>query len=552
MTTRQGGPFAHKLFCCLVIILSVIIPSHASQQQNSTILPPPFADGKRVAVVLSGRNDMPRTAYYNLAGALQATAAADDVSVWVVLSDLSDITAALPVYVKQYNISIVYFAGHSMAGGAVDVQNFIASNPHPGGVAVSGVVLLAGFLQRQFRPNISTCLLEWKVQPTISWQHPLGYLPDGVHTCTGAAPAVFPIPLLTVGGDLDGVVRPTRLAESYYNQLSSLSSMPVVILPGVNHAALLGAPLPVAVAAKDLPAEVTSDVARNLTARLVVDWMLGRAVNSSSSSDYFKPLVDAFLLEGSWWFTEYDEEHGSSPWAAQAQAIMFSPLPIGWSVHSSTNQFHLVSDEESIPPYYRSKHRANITLNSAMKTVNTDTVTQLRYLQLTPSQAGFGLNGGAIIKEEKVGVLNLVGDDGSDYVSSVTISTKMVSRQLLFNVTGFPSPDDLDSGSRCKTINSAAVDWAMQQASAAALARYRSRGVPLVLGEDLEPTIPAGPWWIWSYMQYTSTPTALNVSSYFAFYDLSANPYGAGNHYCHLLSPARVLEWIYVDSLRKT
>lgn len=64
------------------------------------------------------------------------------------------------------------------------------------------------------------------------------------------------------------------------------------------------------------------------------------------------------------------------------------------------------------------------------------------------------------------------------------------------------------------------------------------------------PTHPCRPWWIWNYLKYDKKPDSMQLSSYYAFYSLTANPYGAGNHYCKLLSPARALEWIVIDGLR--
>jgi hypothetical protein len=83
------------------------------------------------------------------------------------------------------------------------------------------------------------------------------------------------------------------------------------------------------------------------------------------------------------------------------------------------------------------------------------------------------------------------------------------------------------------------------------------------MAPDRKPLIPAGPFWIWAYMDYRPLPapaslnvevevtSQVNVTSYFSFFSLAANPYGAGNHYCHLLSPARAMEWLYTDALRE-
>ena len=75
------------------------------------------------------------------------------------------------------------------------------------------------------------------------------------------------------------------------------------------------------------------------------------------------------------------------------------------------------------------------------------------------------------------------------------------------------------------------------------------------MANDMKPFPPAGPWWIWNYLQYTKNTTTagkptLDVASWYAFYSTSGLAYGAGNHYCKLLSPARAMEWIYTDSLK--
>jgi len=77
----------------------------------------------------------------------------------------------------------------------------------------------------------------------------------------------------------------------------------------------------------------------------------------------------------------------------------------------------------------------------------------------------------------------------------------------------------------------------------------------MVMGEDDGPW-NAGPLWIWKYMGYNlkkdvNGTTVMEVTAPFMAtpvdYKIKA---AAGFHYCKLLSPARVMEWIYIDSLK--
>lgn len=53
------------------------------------------------------------------------------------------------------------------------------------------------------------------------------------------APAFsYTVPTLTIGGELDGLSRVTRIAEAFYQQVTVQqrgAQFPVVVLPGVSH-----------------------------------------------------------------------------------------------------------------------------------------------------------------------------------------------------------------------------------------------------------------------------------------------------------------------------
>ena len=452
--------------------------------------------------------------------------------------------------------SLVYMShGMGSAGAGTAAQNYAASNRSK---AKTAVVLIAGFLERNWRPSIAACAKTWEKQPSLRCPGkplcPGGYLPDGVHNCTGpAVPAPeYALPTLSIGGELDGVVRVSRLAEAWYTQ-QALPQHKVKLVPGMSHGDILDS-VPAAVAAADLESEIGSDKARDAVAAIVTDYL---AEQESSRDDFeaafFEPFVRMFAeQEGSWWWTSTSDESGSSQWAADAQQKLAEPLPEGVTWAKAQNEFRLLSDEDLIPPYYRSKHRPTISFHQG---IASSSITQLRYVQVSVVQTLAGLNGWEIIKEEKAGVLAdnrlALQDDGAAPTSAIEIATKLASRELVFNTTGHSSSPELDEGDRCKDINQAAYQLALHAASAKAASRYNQTGRPLIMVADKKPTPPAGPWWIWNYLHFEDTPKGTEVSSWYAFYPMSGPSYGAGNHYCKLLSPARALEWIYTDGLRK-
>ena len=502
------------------------------------------------------------------------------------------------IMTEHHGASLVYM-GHGMGtnGGASAAQHYAVTTK------AKAVLLLAGFLERTWRPDIVACAKTWKKQPSVICPKglcPGGYLEDGVHNCSGPdipSPS-YPLTSLSIGGELDGLVRVSRMAEAWYTQ-QGLKQHQVKLVMGMSHSDLMSS-VPSSISTQDLVSECGPSKAKSEVAKLIVDFLLGVEFKNDVEAEFFHPFTEMFVKEeGSWWWTSNSDERGSSHWAATAQQRLVDPLPSNFTWAEAENEFHLLSDEELIPPYYRKKHRPNITLSGG-RLVGL-TVTQLRYVEVSVLQTAAGLNGWEIIKEEKVrvvfslkvlmskaffippffavlfsifslrfgmhvcqrlhhlapsqaGILAdrklAIPDDGFAPTSAIEIATKLASRELAFKVCGVETSPSLDDGDRCKGINEDAYALALNVSSKEALKRFQKLGRPLVMTSDQKPVPPAGPWWIWKYLKFTDQGSEVDITSLYAFYPLSGPAYGAGNHYCKLLSPARVLEWIYVDGLR--
>jgi len=196
------------------------------------------------------------------------------------------------------------------------------------------------------------------------------------------------------------------------------------------------------------------------------------------------------------------------------------------------DQFHVVYD------VYPDDHFAKIwnscpEWESPNCTLNITTVTQALYDTFT----GF--------------------DTGFFYASASELRAKLISRQSVYVHAGDANANftQLDGGSLCAYINNLAVQWAYSNAGSAATDRYNTIGEPYVMGPDEDTPFDAGPLWVFTALKYTQNDTSgvpeVEVQS--ACLRTPVNFFVApvaGFHYCKLLSPARAMEWLYIDSLR--
>lgn len=71
------------------------------------------------------------------------------------------------------------------------------------------------------------------------------------------------------------------------------------------------------------------------------------------------------------------------------------------------------------------------------------------------------------------------------------------------------------------------------------------------MGEDEGP-LNAGPLWIWTYLSFKDNSDKTETTVVAPYMSTPADYWESqvrGFHYCKLLNPSRVVEWVYIDSL---
>lgn len=491
------------------------------------ILAPPTTSSNAVALLMIQGASISPDRYVSLFSKLQSSSSS---SIWVGISDftldmpdpltMGSMVADLLAEMKAKGLPDshrTFYAGHSLGGTVLAL--------HLKDVLADGVILMGSFLNRSVRSL----------------------------NADGSSRIAFLSPTLTVGNELDGQCRVSRIAEQFFHSVDNIQvdqrgKHPVVVVKGASHMQFASGEPPIFVKQNDMRPEITEDEAHSRISEALVAFIDGdqQTLNRlvTEASEFLRPLITALKLEGSYHFrpacddtplenrNQPDCGHGSD-WVNYAQSIL-----------AGLDQYHiksvnLIVDDnfhkvwEILPVHLPECNTTCQNGSAASCDLHCTTVTEVNY-EVTDDL-----------------------DTGFYPVTAHELKSKMSSRQRVLEHVGvkvdFHTTDEIPI---CQTINQAAYQWALDNAGKATLARFQTDGEHYVMGDDEGP-YNAGPLWIWYYLSFDEKQDStgeyyINIQSPMmrtpTDYLVSA---AAGFHYCKLLSPARAMEWLYVDGLKR-
>ncbi|CAE7262400.1 unnamed protein product [Symbiodinium pilosum] len=406
----------------------------------------------------------------------------------------------------------------------------------------------------------------------------------------------FP-PTLTLDGDLDGLLRITRQAEAYFHQVIKVGGAdapgmdrPVVLLEGVDHWSFSSGDRPSNVKKNDIQAEVTVEEGHAMIGEVIADYMsslFGSDAEKAAAGakiveavkktgELVEPILAAMHLEGyhnlnppcnsdyptnpTCQYAKYPDKSLLPPagppkpmppadctcgsdWVANTAANMvagFEKTPASQTKLVTKDAFHDVSDVRPFHlPHIFEPQPGTACSDPATCVINATTVSMPIYDWKDDFDVGLWP------------------------ITASEFRTKFKSREALQQAAGlqdvnYTATDELNT-EICKSINQAAYDWALKTASSKARDRFLKHGQPYVFVEDKKSGFGiTGPTWIHDALSFTPSQDKKTVAVQSHYFPLKNKNLGdvsfvqtVGYHYCKLLSPARAMEWIYVDGLKE-
>jgi len=347
---------------------------------------------------------------------------------------------------------------------------------------------------------------------------------------TGKANLVdYPIPVATIGAELDGgQARPGKLAlwvKQFYNYSNTsgadfaLSTKPVLIIPSIDHSDFCpGFAVP-----GDLPSEVDQPTASSAIGQVAGAYLNVRTlpathpavINSISvikkywdqTQSMTGPILSALSLEVTG--GDMSGTGSYSPWCNAAQLQL--------SGVSTTDQAKITLIDNYADGDFAFEHtRVKYVPDSGKLTLNISSHLS-PYIDV--------MNTGTFIAAKEIGC-KLVNFD-------------RVAQQLKTAV--------VSKTAQCRDVNEKALNTALGLAPNRSLSRYKSRGRGVCFVDDEQQLI--GPVFIFTRLKLTESAKCLTVQS-IKLQTFLGGKIMPGVHYCKLLSPARILDWIMTDSLK--
>ncbi|XP_050408424.1 uncharacterized protein LOC126823559 [Patella vulgata] len=479
----------------IVSLLLVLISVSASLAVKSEILSPIRADGVEAAIIIVPGAYIKGSTYKPLAQQLQKSSS---LKLWVALLEEFPLNLPNPLQlngaissavsnIKKDGMTTnnVFVAGHSLGG--VFVGNYGKSNP------VKGILLFGSYLTK------------------------------------GNKLSDYPVPVLTISGDLDGLTRVTRIADSFEElkadaakSQNAIYRTPVIVMNGVNHGQFSSGTMPSNVLKYDLTPEVDAATAYTMMS-VNIDNFLVTALGAPSTATakarvgltqaynnantLFTPLLNMKSLDVN--------SRGFSNWTVEAQYI----------ISGFTSQRYVLkvgNQEQSEIPFVESKPEVKTLASTEQITTHTHISNPSNIMDVSTVKSS------------------------PDSIDAKLKSSDAVAAALPKTV----KPPTGPINKTCMDINKAAWNLAMKTSSQVAVRRYQSRrGRAMLFAPDV--AYGTGFQWVASGLKWVETTTSVTVTSTALLTKVDAFPAAfAGMHYCKLLSPYRAMEWIYVDSLR--
>ena len=472
-----------KIMFSLLVALSCAIAVLSLPVRDIILHPKSSATVEACVIMIQGADIKPEQ-YIPLMKEIQATSAGD-VKLWVGIPEfIGDMAFELEKGIDRIlkrmqdegmTTDTIIMAGHSL-GGAM-VQNWTAKNADK----VRAQILMGSFLTRV-----------WKKDYIFS----------------------YPVPTLTIGGELDGLARVTRITEAFYSQLLDTSvtdgtlanvngTHPVTVIEGITHMQFASGTPPDLVYKMDLVPEKSYAEAHTLIAHDFKAFMYAHIFPEHDdsfatmrrrvleTSVFVAPILDALFLEGYHNFRSpclcgTDICEPSLHCTARCPfTTLYSQPTMGGGIEgltvNDTDSFHDVWETE---PTVHLPSVLNTCTDASACQLDTTTVTQGAY------HTGEDLE----IWKKHFDVPLL--DSGFLPITAFELKTKMNSRESIYTHAGVtdPSPDfeSLDgTGVRCGEINQKAIDWANKHAGEHTSQRFDVHGQKYVIGPDVN-VCPAG------------------------------------------------------------